>query len=117
MHQEIPIELVNFPTQRARFKIVQVFVDGKPYLLCGDHAGAFHSDILADFLQSMGIQFEGLTPPLEGKRFKVAGMGDAEIDPDSKFLQLPYGNSSCYRKGVDKDFNEMLRKMFPDWKF
>ena len=84
------IEIINLP-EEGRFKIVQLLVDGRPVMVCGS-TDLLHKDILRAYLISMGIDVPKLQDveltPSHGKRYRVYGMGEAEINQDTRFFQL-----------------------------
>lgn len=122
MALEQDIEIIDLPNERSEFKVVQLFLDKKPVMLCGY---TYHSEILEAYLRSKKIEPEKKThktllgeveiPVLEGPRYKVIGMGRAKIDPRRKQFQLPYDASADYNLSPDYAFREQLKKQFLDW--
>ena len=117
------IELLNFPDKKERFKVIQIYVDEKPYLVCGSMSFN-HYEILKNFLEERKINFQMIQlrqnftiPSSNGERYKVCGMGEAEVFPEIKFFQLPYGSSHDYKIGTDKAFNDRLKELFIGWEF
>jgi hypothetical protein len=122
MTLEQDIKIIDLPTEKGEFIVVQLFIDRKPVMLCGY---TYHSEILGNYLRSKEIEPEKQTvrnilgeaeiPVLEGPRYKVVGMGRAKIDPRRKQFQLPYDASADYKITPDYAFREQLRKQFSDW--
>jgi hypothetical protein len=121
------IEIIGLP-KNGEFKVVQLIVDQHhPVMVCGK-TNSFHKDLLEDYLKYLEIQPEidvipiktGGTkklPKLEGERYRVVGMGSAEISSNIKFFQLPYGISVDYQIGVNEDFKKRLKQQFAGWEF
>lgn len=122
MALEQDIEIINLPNEKGEFKVVQLFLDGKPVMLCGY---TYHSEILETYLRSKEIELEKKTRKTllgevdiavpEGPRYRVVGMGRAKIDPRRKQFQLPYDASADYGIGPNWEFREKLREEFQDW--
>jgi len=105
--------------------VVQVYVGDVPFL----HTGASnHPGVLFSFLEKMASadhplvskaklgEFRIGAPDLEGDRYKVAGMGFADVYTETKRVELS-GESATYGIGIDA---EHLCKMFEvedDWAF
>ena len=49
-------------------------------------------------------------PALEGERYKVVGMGEAGIYPDTHYFIIPCGASHDYKISPDKTFNQLIKK-------
>ncbi|MEI7719152.1 MAG: hypothetical protein WCI72_04745 [archaeon] len=117
------IEIIDLP-QEGTFKVVQLLFDEKPIMLCGY---SYHADILENYLRSKEIRPHKMTirkmleekeiPVLTGERYKVVGMGLAEIKQQDKIFQLPFDESGDYGIQPNYDFREQLRKQFVGWKF
>ncbi len=126
MLPEGKVKLVDFPTRNADFRAIQLYLDEIPYLVCGD-SNKLHAFLLHDFLQKNGITFDTIPSPRapparipalsDDNRYRVVGMGYAEIYYDIHYFQLPYDGSRDYKIGPDKEFNQMLKEMFEGWNF
>ena len=126
MLPEGKVKLVDFPLNDGEFKIVQIYLDETPYLVCGAYDD-LHQELLKKFLISYEVNFDIIPAPgmpdfqvpalSDNKRYRVAGMGKSEIYYNIKYFQLPYHASHHYKICPDKEFNEMLKKMFIGWTF
>ncbi|MEE9525259.1 MAG: hypothetical protein V3V78_01480 [Candidatus Woesearchaeota archaeon] len=123
------VEIIRLP-EEGIFKVVQLYLDNKPYLLCGrpDQEEMYHRDLLASFLLSKDIEYskipipgdEALTMPSLGseeERYIVTGMGVASISKSNKIFKLPQGDSHDYKISIDEEFNELLRNTLKDYTF
>jgi len=119
------LELVNFPQTQGSFKVVQLEVRGRPVAVFGQK-NAVHAKILEAYLTQQGLTFPQIPipkypslhmPAVEGPDYKVVGMGEIDVDPTTKFFQLPYGSSFGYELGVDKRFNRKLKEHLKGWNF
>ena len=121
MALEEKIEIIGLPDE-GRFKIVQLFMDKHPVMLCASTKNS-HQYILGDYLKSKGIDYalmpegEHMLPSVKGERYEVVGMGECEIKLHLNFFQLPCGKSYDYSIGPNEDFNEQLKKQFEGWFF
>ena len=126
------VKLIDFPAVDDRFKVVQLYHNSEPVLLCESRENNLflHGRILEHYLKSQNIDFEtfvplqefpeSLMPKLElSNVYKVVGMGHAEVYPSMNFFQLPYWESRDYGIGVNKEFNELIKETFKkkssDW--
>lgn len=128
------VKFVDMPEESEEFKIVQLYFKDEPYLLCrvkesDGNLNYYHEKILRSFLSNQGLEanvdyvlikpkpdsfFQ--IPPLELPGiYRVVGAGFASINSKNYEFQLPYGSSVDYSKlgiGIDKDFNELIKKTF-----
>lgn len=119
------LELVNFPIEKGRCKVIQIEVNGKPVVVFGPQ-NALHRDILERYLTEQKVAITRIPvpnvptltmPALEGPEYRVVGMGESEVNPRVRFLQLPYGESYGYKIGIDKGYNQRLKTQLPGWNF
>ncbi len=114
------IEIIGLP-ETGDFKVVQIFVDGHPIMVCGSSYRG-HRDLLKNFLDSREIPYKtsdgaGTSPYLKQERYKVVGMGKAEIRQKNNFFRLPHGLSLYYGISVNAEFRERLKQQFAGWEF
>lgn len=121
MPLEEDIELVDMPNKRGEVKVVQLFLDSAPIMVCSNVG--FHSDILQRYLQTNSIEPETTeidyqqVPVLSGDRYQVVGMGKMQIVTlRPRVLRLPYGRSTTYDLAVNRDFHERLEGQFLGWR-
>jgi hypothetical protein len=118
------VEFIRLP-KKGIFKVVQIYLDNKPYLMCGDKEKYYHYQLLESFLLSKEVEYASTLVPgtklkvadLEGERYKVAGMGSASINQQEKKFDLPGGFSEGYKIRIDEEFNELIKKEFEGWDF
>ncbi len=99
--------------ERGPARIIQMYVDGtKPVLFIGED---IHSESLEGILDMLGIDYEmgripngKQGPALEGKEYKVVGMGYAEVRGD-KISVNTYDRSSGYGIGINHEHFEKVR--------
>ncbi len=129
----MPVKLINLPEKETEFKVVQMYLNKEPILLCGSRKLGrknFHGLILEQYLKEQNVAFEKFAPDnkfpnwllpkleLEGV-YKVVGMGKMGIDQGIYFVQLPYGSSYDYKIGINNEFNKLIKETFKqkpgDW--
>ena len=119
------VELIRFPKE-GNIKVVQIYLDNQPFLLCGKENRFYHAEILENFLICKEVEYTSSPLPgknynvadLEGERYKVVGMGYAKVmvtNPPS--MRLPYAGSGDYKIDADEEFNELIKKTLEGWKF
>jgi hypothetical protein len=120
------VDIIDLPDKETEFKIVQMYHNKKPILLCGSiklGSKNFHGLILEQYLKAQNINYESfapdekfpnwLLPKLELKdTYNVVGMGKMGIDQSIEYVQLPYGSSHDYKIGVDVEFNKLIKETF-----
>ena len=119
------IDLVNFPTTKGCFKVVQMKIRGRVVVIFASYQ-ELHAKILESYLTQLGLKFSRIPipkfprltmPALTGPDYTVSGMGQIDVDPGIKFFQLPYGRSVDYNIGVDKGLNQKLKTQLTGWNF
>jgi len=118
MIEEIPA--VVWPRDGG-WKVVQLYLDGKPYLRFAETVVGWHASILERFLVSNNIEykkkeisFDYSRPEQESERYKATGMGEAKIDNVLKKASF-FGRSIAYKIGIDQNHLNLIRQLFPDW--
>jgi len=120
------VNIINLPDNEAEFKIVQMYHNEKPILLCGSRKLGiknFHGLILEQYLKEQNINYDSfapdekfpnwLLPKLKLKdTYNVVGMGKMGIDQSIHYVQLPYGSSHDYKIGVNTEFNKLIKETF-----
>ncbi len=131
MIHKIPI--VNWPKHAGIFKIVQLYVDDKPFLSYGGISVGY-SQIFREFLDSAGIGYKRNSQKKEqilpvGDDYLLAGMGYSGILSGAK-PAIELGNrgsrtaffdletkSTFYDLGIDMRHLTEIEKLEPDWEF
>lgn len=98
-------------------KIIQMYVDGtKPVLFLG---AELHSEALEMILQTLRLDYEVVTipngsqgPALEGKNYKVVGMGNANCLRENIFSIRQGERSAGYGIGINNEHLEKVRPYF-----
>lgn len=118
LEQQFPV--INFPTISNEYKIVQLELDEKYYLLFSKKDYCRHSDILLGFLKESTVPFNmikvrglDITSPI-GNRYKVLGAGMAKVDTQIK-QALFYGSSHDYCIGMNKEHLYLIRTFIEGW--
>jgi len=114
------IPLVIWPRFSGEYKFVQLEVDSMPFLRFESDRARVHASILRYFFREVGISpsfIAGLwgisCPSLEGERYKVFGMGRADIDLIEQRACF-YGTSRDYGIGVNREFFDKHKLLIPD---
>ncbi len=116
------MNIIDLPEQDQSIKVVQMYADNKPVLLCGPDTD-FHAYILQKYLSQSGIPFTvadtnprgQVMPALNGDRYQVVGMGNTVVFPSIKTMRTPGGESADYDLGVSQEFNERIKQVLKDW--
>ena len=110
------IPRVNWPSGPSSYKVVQLEIDGQPYLRFEEANYYTHGLIIDTLLRKLGIKYDqikGMTgswvPALEGERYKVKGMGRAVMLTGNKVSFL--GNSVDYGLGIDRDHLDAIKAL------
>lgn len=110
---------VNLPDSTGRYRVVQLMVDGEPYLRFGK-ANADHAEILSEFLSEAGIGHETTErgrktiPVAQGERYEAVGMGDASVYALYRAISLS-GKSPDYEIEINPKHLEAMRSLLDDW--
>ena len=118
---ESSIAPANWPKTSREHKVVQIYVSENPYLRFLEKSKVEnHKSILIDSLDRFGIEYDFLTalehgPALSGDRYKVAGMGWADVDLANKTAKF-FGLSAGYGIGISADHIEAIRPLLLDWR-
>ncbi|HJW96801.1 MAG TPA: hypothetical protein VJ485_01410 [archaeon] len=114
--------LTNWPRHSGEFKVVQMEVDGHPFIIFGPDS-EFHTALIREFLQrfpdrevaTVRDEFDNEYPALEGDWYKVWGTGKALANKEKREL-IFYGHSKAYNLGISAEHLERIRAMKPAWK-
>lgn len=120
------IPTVNWPKASGTYKFVQLDVNGNPFLQFAETESdtvsghPSHPFILRVFLTARGIPFEIITsrnpfsgydyPATQGERYKVLGMGQAEVNVENHSAMLR-GGSRTYNLGLNSEHLQKIREI------
>ncbi len=119
----------NWPAESGEYKVIQLEVDGKPYLCFGktnqksntmESFSELHVNILASFLKASGrevpMMLDGCSfvPELESEWYKVYGAGRAEINVEQKKASF-FGKSAGYGIYIAEEHLSLVKPLLPDW--
>jgi hypothetical protein len=125
MNLENKIPIVNWPDESGDLKVVQLDVDGKPYLRIADWKYTTHARMLETLAEDLGREFPTIEkrapdntaytlPKLESEWYKVYGMGWVELDVNKKEATF-YGTSYDYKIGIDEEHLNNIKSKIKDW--
>lgn len=122
MSQELEeTPFVIWPESDEEHKFVQLELDSRPFLRFQTPKASIHASIIWNFLAELKIDYKSIKgclglscPALEGERYKVFGMGKANIDLERKRVSF-YGSSRDYGIGTSREFFERHGVLIPDW--
>jgi hypothetical protein len=113
--------LTNWPRSSGEFKVVQMEVDGQPFMIFGPE-GTFHTVLIKEIgeklerpMPTVKDHSGGEIPALEGEWYKVWGAGKALANKEKREL-IFYGQSKTYGIGISAEHLERIRAMKPAWK-
>jgi hypothetical protein len=114
-------DITNVPDEDGTFKVVQIVIDDVPYTRFAEKS-TLHSLILEELLRRKDIPFSegafkqssGNGPVLQGERYRVLGMGKADVRTAERFVRL-YDFSYDYKIPIDVAHVELLRAERPEW--
>ena len=114
--------LTNWPRNSGEFKVVQMEIEGSPFIIFGPDS-EFHSALIREFLQrfpdrgapTTKDEFDNEYPALEGGWYKVWGAGKALANKEKREL-IFYGQSKAYGIGISAEHLERIRQLKPVWK-
>ncbi len=113
--------LTNWPRHSGEFKVVQMEVDGNPFMIFGPES-TFHTVLIKEIGQRLNRDMPAVTdqsggeiPALEGGWYKVWGAGKALSNKEKREL-IFYGRSKTYDIGISAEHLERIRAMKPAWK-
>ncbi len=111
----------NWPKESGEYKVVQLDLDGQPYLRFPEKSYYTHAVILMALLSEQDIEYKKIkdnldsdVPALEGERYKVHGMGRARVGVGQRRASF-FGVSDGYGLGIDKTHLDAIRELQPDW--
>lgn len=123
MSLEKTIPRVNWPEKDGEHNVVQLDIDGQPYLRfpqkeCEDYG---HAETLRVALEKQGIKPElmpnrlgKMIPVLKGERYEVYGMGIAKIDVGQRRAFFS-GRSWDYDISINREHLDSISQLEPDW--
>lgn len=113
--------LTNWPRSSGEFKVVQMEVDGQPFIIFGSE-DTFHTLMIKGIGERMNREMPcvkdqsgGDIPALEGEWYKVWGAGKALANKEKREL-IFYGRSKAYDIGISREHLERIKEMRPAWK-
>lgn len=113
--------ILPIPDEYADFKVVQLLLNGRPFLCLGNSI-SFHRSILREFLRKNNIAFSTIKksrydiPEPKGENYEVVGMGRllTEINEGGKEARF-FGDSQDYGMPINEEHVEFVKKRNPDW--
>ncbi len=109
------------PDKYAEFKIIQLLLDGQPFLCLGNRR-SYHRSILQKFLESKNIAFDTFKkgsydiPAPKGENYEVVGMGYLLITIDkSEKKAMFFSKSFDYGISINKEHIKSVKKQNSDW--
>ncbi len=116
------IPRANFPTKSGDYKYVQLDIDGEHFLHFSRNQDEMHSGLLLRVFSWCRVwDYSKITnengseiPALEGERYKVYGMGHANVDVDKKTISF-WGESYDYKIGLSKEHLEKSASLLKSW--
>jgi hypothetical protein len=113
--------LTNWPRSSGEFKVVQMEVDGQPFIIFGS-TDTFHTLMIKEIGERLNREMPtvkdrsgGEIPALEGEWYRVWGAGKALANKEKREL-IFYGRSKAYDIGISKEHLERISAMKPAWK-
>lgn len=118
------IPQVEWPSEDGIYKVVQFYVDDKPYLRFSAKTNN-HSNIVAEFAQRMKIRLKwdvdrDVAYFFDESEHKIAGMGKCDYRMKEKSAEF-FGWSNKYKTGIerlplriDQEHLDLIRQMFRD---
>ena len=120
LDEKLPV--ANWPTKSGEYKVVQLQLDGNPYLRFAEEEWDTHAVILMKFLMDRDIKYNKIisrskcnVPAPQGERYEIRGMGKSKIDVEQKQASF-HGNSFDYEIGIDMTHLDSVRPLVNDWK-
>jgi hypothetical protein len=116
---------INFPRRSGEYKIVQIDIDGCPYLRFEDADSHAHSVMLLALARELGEKCplvvadsghgHNILPALHADWYDVRGMGWASVDVAKRTARL-YGQSSDYHIGIEPKHLRRLSQSLRSWR-
>lgn len=113
--------LTNWPRKSGEFKVVQMEVDGNPFIIFGPDT-SFHTVLIKGIgerlnrdMPSISDGFGNEFPALEADWYRVWGAGKALANKEKREL-IFYGQSKTYGIGISREHLEKIRALKPVWK-
>lgn len=113
--------VTNWPRNSGEYKIVQMEIDGHPFIIFGPDTG-FHTLMIKGIGERLNREMPsvkdhsgGDIPALKDDWYKVWGAGKALANKEKKEL-IFYGSSKSYGIGISREHLERIRAMKPVWR-
>ena len=124
LEQKIPS--TNWPKESGEYKVVQLDIEGQPYLRFAETKYSTHATILILLANKLEREYPTIEkdrgeygkdqiPALESDWYKVYGMGKSKIDVGQKTASF-YGNSFDYGIGINPEHLNSIKQHEKDWK-
>jgi len=110
----------NWPDSPEPFKVVQMYIEGEPYLRFGTFPEEYHKSIIKKTGSSLNRECPTVEkgysrlPSLEADWYKVVGMGKAIVSVAEKKAEF-YERSRDYNIVIDQKHLDDMKPFFPDW--
>lgn len=127
MSLEDKIPRVNFPETSGRYKIIQIDLDGEPFIRYASlpmekRFAETHPAILINLLRLLGIPYNEIVgksdlkiPSLHSGRYIVQGMGISDVNVEQKIASFG-GTSFDYEIGINLEHLNLIKPLVPDWR-
>ena len=124
---ELGIPRINWPNESGTYKVVQLDMEGQPYLRFADRIGddPLHTKILESLFSDLdrdypftevGDLYKSVAPALESDWYKVHGMGKADVNLEKREATFK-GISYDYNIEISESHLNSLKPYAPEWKF
>ncbi len=116
---------IVLPEKNGLYKVVQIVLDGKPYLRFGDFHTDVHGKMLQRFLDEYRVPYATILstdtnskkiqiPIRQGGQYQLAGAGKAAFNLAGKIIYF-HGESLGYSLNIDKQQLEFYKPLLPQW--
>ena len=108
------MKLIRFPQTAGRYKLVQLYAQGSPVTGFG-HVYDFHTRILAETLDAVGINELSCLRPGSGYGYDLRGVGELRLNPRERVYTHPTGWSKSFGMGPSEELTQLLHEELADW--
>ncbi len=125
MGKEKELKRVNWPEDNGKYKVVQLYYKGDPFLVYSKSQYSNHSGILLSFLSSLNLKKidtkKDITGyPLaatKGEDYEVTGMGMSRVNLETGETKKASfsGTSTDYEMSIDPKHLKKIAELCPDW--
>ncbi len=122
---EDTLPTVNWPKRNGDYRVVQIEIQGKPYILFEGEHDFTHASIILTLGQKLKkevreslpskLNLSRMVPDLSSDWYQVHGMGFALFSPMFKRASF-HGKSSDYELGINREKLELVRGLEPQWR-